>query len=198
MIGVVDYGAGNLRSVLKAFQYLGLPARIVDQPGQLRSVQKIVIPGVGAFGAAAEKLEACGFRGPIMEWSAEGRPLLGICLGMQLFMDTSEETPGANGLGIIAGHSRRLPAGKVPQIGWNRVKPKVFEPLFVGLSVEVWMYFLHSYYAVPDDPSSVVATAQYGVRFPAALRLGSAVGVQFHPEKSSTAGLVLLKNWGQA
>ncbi len=195
MIGIVDYGAGNLRSVLKAFEFIGLPAQVLAAPAEMKGASRIVVPGVGAFGAAVEKLDASGFRAPLTDWVAAGRPLLGICLGMQLFLDSSEETPGPRGLGIIPGGNRKFTAGKVPQIGWNRVASSG-DPLFAGLSAAPWFYFVHSYYAAPDDPAMVVATADYGITFPAALRSGSAVGVQFHPEKSGEAGLALLKNWG--
>lgn len=197
MIGIVDYGAGNLRSVLKAFEFLGLPAQVIASPAGMKDASRIVVPGVGAFGAAVEKLDASGFRAPLADWVAAGRPLLGICLGMQLFLDSSEETPGPRGLGIIPGGNRKFTAGKVPQIGWNRVAAGT-DPLFAGLPAEPWFYFVHSYYAAPNDPSAVVATADYGIAFPAALRKGSVVGVQFHPEKSGDAGLALLKNWGRS
>ncbi len=196
MIGIVDYGAGNLRSVLKAFDFIGIPAQVIGVPDEMKGVTHIVVPGVGAFGAAVEKLDASGFRAPLTGWVAAGRPLLGICLGMHLFLDSSEETPGSCGLGIIRGGNRKFTVGKVPQIGWNRVIP-TSDPLFTGLPAEPWFYFVHSYYAVPDDPVVTIATADYGVTFPAALRKGSAVGVQFHPEKSGEAGLALLKNWGR-
>ncbi|HSA33169.1 MAG TPA: imidazole glycerol phosphate synthase subunit HisH [bacterium] len=198
MIGIVDYDAGNLRSVLKAFEYLGLPAKVLAAPADMQGASRIVVPGVGAFGAAVDKLDASGFRAPLTDWVAAGRPLLGICLGMQLFLDSSEETPGPRGLGIIPGGNRKFTAGKVPQIGWNRIAAAADEPLFTGLPAAAWFYFVHSYYAAPDDPSAVVATADYGISFPAALRRGSAVGVQFHPEKSGEAGLALLNNWGRS
>lgn len=197
MIGIVDYGAGNLRSVLKAFEFLGLPAQVIASPAGMKDASRIVVPGVGAFGAAVEKLDASGFRTPLADWVVAGRPLLGICLGMQLFLDSSEETPGPRGLGIIPGGNRKFTAGKVPQIGWNRVVTGG-DPLFAGLPAAPWFYFVHSYYAAPNDPSAVVATADYGIAFPAALRKGSAVGVQFHPEKSGAAGLALLQNWGRS
>lgn len=197
MIGIVDYGAGNLRSVLKAFEFLGLPAQVLAAPAEMKSVSRIVVPGVGAFGAAVEKFDASGFRAPLTDWVAAGRPLLGICLGMQLFLDSSEETPGPRGLGIIPGGNRKFTAGKVPQIGWNRVAAGT-DPLFAGLPAEPWFYFVHSYYAAPVDTAAVIATADYGITFPAALRSGSAVGVQFHPEKSGEAGLALLNNWGRS
>jgi imidazole glycerol phosphate synthase glutamine amidotransferase subunit len=198
MIGVIDYGAGNLRSALKAFEFLGLPAQVVTSPAELKNTSRIVVPGVGAFGAAVERLDASGFRRPLCDWIAAGRPLLGICLGMQLLLDTSAETPGACGLGIIPGDNRKFTAGKGPQIGWNRVRSTADEPVFSGMREDGWFYFVHSYYATPLNGAAVVATATYGIDFPAALRSGSAVGVQFHPEKSGPAGLALLERWGRS
>ncbi len=195
MIGVVDYGAGNLHSVLKVFDFIGFSARVIADPDEMATVSRIVVPGVGSFGTAVERLDAAGFRQPLLAWVAAGRPLLGICLGMQLFLDASEETPGSRGLGIVAGENRKFTSGKVPQIGWNRVAC-ADDPLFTGLPETPWFYFVHSYYAVPDDSAVIIATADYGVTFPAAIRKGSAAGVQFHPEKSGETGLMLLKNWG--
>jgi len=197
MIGVIDYGAGNLRSVLKAFEFLKLPVRVIDAPAEMRAVSRIVVPGVGAFGAAVEKLDASGFRAPLTDWVAAGKPFLGICLGMQLLLEASEESPGARGLGIVAGTNRRFTSGKVPQIGWNQVELDS-DPLFAGMPATPWFYFVHGYYAVPVDTTVVIATATYGTTFPAIIRAGSALGVQFHPEKSGEAGLALLNKWGRS
>jgi len=195
MIGIVDYGAGNLRSVRKALDHVGASCRIVSGVGELEGVGRIVLPGVGAFGAAVSRLEERGFLGFLGEWIRADRPFLGICLGLQLLFEGSSESEGVRGLGFFEGACLRFREGKVPQIGWNRVMTVPGSPLFDGIGDGTFFYFLHGYYAAPADESAVVARTTYGVTFASAVRRGRVWAVQFHPEKSGDAGLRFLANW---
>lgn len=192
MIAVVDYGAGNLRSVEFALDRLGVAHRRAPGPDALSGADGLVLPGVGAAQSAMGELEARGLAGPLR---ATDLPLLGVCLGMQLLTDVSEEGDAEVAcLGLIPGRTRRFRAGvRLPQIGWNSVRLRD-DPLFRGLGEEAWFYFLHGYRAVCED-AWVTATAEYGEPFPAALRRGRVAGVQFHPEKSGSAGLRVLANF---
>ena len=198
MIGIVDYGAGNLRSVRKAFDFLGFESRLVDGAGGLEGIDRLVLPGVGAFGAAARRLRAGGLFGPVEKWLEAGRPFLGICLGLQLLFETSEESPGEPGLAVFRGGCRRLREKKVPQIGWNTVTPGAAAggtALLRSLPAEPYFYFVHSYSVAPEDDSLVVGRTDYGGPYPSIAGRGRVWGVQFHPEKSGELGLGLLRNW---
>ena len=188
---VVDYGMGNLRNVQRAFEHVGAPVRVSGSADDVRAAEALVLPGVGAFGEAARRIDRLGLREAILAHVKAGKPLLGICLGMQLLFDASDESPGAAGLGIIAGRVRSLPAGvKVPHIGWNDVVPVVPDPMLESPGV---FYFVHSYAA--DPVPGTFAIAEHGRGFCAAVRRGSVVGVQFHPEKSQASGLALLRKF---
>jgi len=195
-LGVIDYGSGNLRSVCKAIEAAGSTPSLVTAPSGLDSLDAIVVPGVGAFAHCAENLRATGLWNPVREWALSGRPYLGICLGYQLLFESSEESPGIEGLGVLKGRVVRFSdaALKVPHMGWNTLS-KTFGPLYNGLSGDVSMYFVHSYYPVPADSSLVSAWSDYGVSFAAGVSSGVLHAVQFHPEKSQSAGLALLRNF---
>ena len=195
-LGVIDYGSGNLRSVCKALEAAGSSPSLVTGPSGLAGLDAIVVPGVGAFAHCAENLRATGLWDPVREWALSGRPYLGICLGYQLLFESSEESPGVDGLGVLKGRVVRFSdAGlKVPHMGWNTLS-KTSGPLYHGLSDEVSMYFVHSYYPVPADSSLVSACSDYGVSFAAGVSSGALHAVQFHPEKSQSAGLALLRNF---
>ena len=195
-LGVIDYGSGNLRSVCKAIEAAGSTPSLVTDPSGLDSLDAIVVPGVGAFAHCAENLRATGLWNPVREWALSGRPYLGICLGYQLLFESSEESPGIEGLGVLKGRVVRFSdsALKVPHMGWNTLS-KTSGPLYNGLSGDVSMYFVHSYYPVPADSSLVSAWSDYGVSFAAGVSSGVLHAVQFHPEKSQSAGLALLRNF---
>lgn len=195
-LGVIDYGSGNLRSVCKALEAAGSTPTLVTDPSGLDGLDAIVVPGVGAFAHCAENLRATGLWNPVREWALSGRPYLGICLGYQLLFESSEESPGVEGLGVLKGRVLRFPdAGlKVPHMGWNTLS-KTSGPLYNGLSGDVSMYFVHSYYPAPADSSVVSAWSDYGLSFAAGVSSGALHAVQFHPEKSQSAGLALLRNF---
>jgi len=195
-LGVIDYGSGNLRSVCKAIEAAGSTPSLVTDPSGLESLDAIVVPGVGAFAHCAENLRATGLWNPVREWALAGRPYLGICLGYQLLFESSEESPGVEGLGVLKGRVVRFSdaALKVPHMGWNTLS-KTCGLLYNGLSGDVSMYFVHSYYPVPADSSLVSAWSDYGVSFAAGVSSGALHAVQFHPEKSQSAGLALLRNF---
>jgi len=198
MIGIVDYGAGNLRSVSKAFDFLGFESRLVDGAPALEGVERLVLPGVGAFGQAASQLRARKLFAPVKEWLEAGRPFLGICLGLQLLFESSEESPGDRGLAAFRGSCRKLRARKVPQIGWNTVSAGdegAAPALLCGIPNRSYFYFVHSYCAAPAEPGLAVALTDYGGPYPSIAARGRVWGVQFHPEKSSELGLRLLSNW---
>ena len=195
-LGVIDYGSGNLRSVCKALEAAGSTPTLVTEPSGLDSLDAIVVPGVGAFAHCAENLRATGLWNPVREWALSGRPYLGICLGYQLLFESSEESPGVEGLGVLKGRVVRFPdaALKVPHMGWNTLS-NTSGPLYKGLSGDVSMYFVHSYYPAPADSSLVSAWSDYGLSFAAGVSSGALHAVQFHPEKSQSAGLALLRNF---
>ena len=204
MTGVINYGAGNLGSVMNALKRLSIPARFVSGPEELlpgnSPFEKIIFPGDGHFASAMTLLEKSGYSQAIKEWIRSDRPFLGICIGMQLLFDSSEESQNrhggaVNGLSIIPGTVRRFPGRKVPQIGWNQTAPRHSAPLFNGLGANTFFYYIHSYYVDPVDNSVCAAEAEYGLRYCSAVQRGALAAVQFHPEKSGTAGLRLLKNW---
>ena len=198
MIAIIDYGAGNLQSVRKAFDYLGVQTQVTSDPKVLLDAEAAILPGVGAFGDSMQALESVGMVQPIRDFVTSNRPFLGICLGMQLLFEGSEESPGVPGLGILKGTIARIPAEKglkIPHIGWNSLALRQQGGLFQGLEEEPYVYFVHSYYLHACDPSIVSAQTEYGVVIDAAVCRGSLHAVQFHPEKSGKTGLAMLKNF---
>ena len=195
-IGVVDYGSGNLRSVCKALEASGASATLVSEASRLAGFDAVVVPGVGSFGDCAANLQATGLREPLREWIQAGRPYLGICLGYQLLFESSEESPGVSGLGVLPGTVIRFsdPGLKVPHMGWNSLSD-LKGPLFGGLPEETAFYFVHSFFPVPSDPSLASSTCEYGRRFAASISRGALHATQFHPEKSQVAGLAVLRNF---
>lgn len=197
-VGIVDYDAGNIRSLTGALDELKRPWRMLGSARDVEALGKeegarLILPGVGAFGAAMGSLNAKGLADPLREWLAADRPFLGICLGLQLLYEGSEEDPGVPGLGFLKGSCEKFKVElKIPCIGWNRVLPEPgAEAVFGGKSGE-WFYFVHSYHA-PRASECVAATTDYEYRFPCAIRKGRAIAFQFHPEKSSLGGLALLE-----
>jgi glutamine amidotransferase len=195
MIGIIDYGAGNLRSVRKALDYLGVESRILHTPGDFQGLDKLILPGVGAFRAAVEKLREFQMSQAILDWIAADKPFLGICVGMQVLFDCGEESPGTAGMGVFAGEVPRFRHAKVPQIGWNRLHIRKASPLLDGIAEGSFFYFLHGYYCSPADSDIVVAETEYAITYAAIVQRGNTYAVQFHPEKSAENGLLLLKNW---
>lgn len=195
MIAIIDYGAGNLRSVKKAFDFLKVQSKIASRSEEIDNAEKIVLPGVGAFGAAAEKLQTSDFWEYIQGWIREDRPFLGICLGMQLLMESSDESTEVSGLHKFGGKCLRFQSGKVPQIGWNNVEIERDSRLFTGINNNAFFYFLHGYFVQSEDREIITAQTEYGVRYPSVIEKGNVIGVQFHPEKSGATGLRLLQNW---
>ena len=205
MIAIIDYGMGNLRSVQKGFEKVGLEAVVTADPKVVLAAERIVLPGVGAFRDCMRNLEQGGFVEPILRVIREGRPFLGICVGMQLLLTDSVEFGLYQGLNVIPGHVLRFPDGmeesgeklKVPHMGWNQLSIRRPAPVFKGTDDGTNVYFVHSYYGLPDDESVVAATSSYGIEFCAALWKDNIVATQFHPEKSQDAGLRILKNFGE-
>lgn len=199
MIAIIDYRMGNLRSAQKGFEHAGVTDVVVtDDPAVVERADGIVLPGVGAFRDAAANLKASGIEEVIKHRVAHGTPFLGICLGLQLLVDIGFEDGEWTGLGMVGGTCERLPGGvKVPHIGWNTVEYPRSSALFAGIPESTAFYFVHSYRIVPSDESVVAGTTEYGVRFVSAIQDGNIFAVQFHPEKSSGAGLSLLANFGR-
>lgn len=197
MIAIIDYGMSNLRSVRHAFEYLGAEARIVDAPETLRNARALVLPGDGAFGPAMENLRARGWLEPICDAIARGVPFLGICLGMQLLFDSSQENGEHRGLGILRGRVKKFPraAGKIPQIGWNQLRVSADSKFLAGVRDGTYAYFVHSYYCQADDAKVIAAKTEYGIEYAAAVEHGNVWGAQFHPEKSGAEGLRMLGNF---
>ena len=201
MIGIVDYGMGNLGSVTNACRFLNLDARIVTRPAELGACSAVILPGVGAFGDCMEHLASHGFVEATREWIAADKPFLGICVGLQALFEGSEESPGVAGLGVLPGFVRKFNATgdcKVPQIGWNRVRfQRPESPLFKGVADQTYFYFVHSFYAMAAEDSVAAGVADYaGVTYTAAVWRSNLMAVQFHPEKSQQWGLQMLKNFG--
>ncbi|MEY4079805.1 MAG: imidazole glycerol phosphate synthase subunit HisH [Actinomycetota bacterium] len=198
-IAVLDYGIGNLRSAQKALEHVGARAELTSDAAVARAADAVVLPGVGAFGACMDALRANGLEEVVHESVASGKPFIGICVGMQMLFDASEEDPGARGLGVIPGNVKWVPAGVPrPQMQWNRLTLCMPDPMFDGLGENPWMYFVHSLHGVPNDASDVAATVHYGSTLNVAFRRGNVFATQFHPEKSATAGLTLLGNFVKA
>lgn len=199
MIAIIDYGVGNLRSVEKAFHFIGQEAVVTSDKDVILGADDVVLPGVGAFADAMENLKNAGMVDVVKRVIEDGRPFLGICLGMQLLFDYSEEGgEKVKGLGIFKGSIRQLPLDmnlKVPHMGWNSLRVKEDCPLFKNLQKNPYVYFVHSYYLTADDKDIVVATTNYGIDFDAAIGKGNVYATQFHPEKSGEVGLNILRNW---
>ena len=195
-IGVVDYGSGNLRSVCKALEAIGASVSLVTTAAQLDTLEAVVVPGVGAFGDCAQNLRKAGLWEPLTEWLQAERPYLGICLGYQLLFESSEESPGHKGIGILPGRVVRFAGSglKIPHIGWNTLLG-ARGPIYRTLPASPYFYFVHSYFPVPADDLLVSARCEYGGTFAASVSRGSLHATQFHPEKSQSAGLALLKNF---
>ncbi len=195
MIGIIDYGAGNLYSVQKALNYLGLPNSLVSHSGEVTACDKLLLPGVGHFGSAMERLQASALLPALKDWLWADRPFLGICLGMQMLFGDSEEAPEVKGLDFFKGHVRSYTCCPRLQIGWNvahAIKASAIWPQ----SANDYYYYVNGYYVMPADREIVVGLSDYGGEFAAAVQCGRIWGVQFHPEKSSAAGMELLRRWG--
>lgn len=200
MIGIIDYGMGNLGSVTNACRFLEVPAKVITRPEESSECDALILPGVGAFGDCMEHLSKTGFVPMILDWVAKDRPLLGICLGLQVLFSGSEESPGVPGLGILPGRVKKFPERrgfKVPQIGWNMVQWKKPSPVFSGLPDGTFFYFVHSFYVECDDPSVVAGETEYGLQYVSAISRGNLSAVQFHPEKSQKDGLRLIENFAR-
>ncbi len=194
-IALIDYGAGNLRSAGRALQAAGGSPVVVTEPSGLEGADVIVVPGVGAFAPAMARLAAARLVEPLRAAARFGVPLIAICLGMQLLFEDSDEGEPTSGLSLLAGRVVRLPDGvKVPHMGWNTLEITAPAPIFDGLPESPYVYFVHSYVAAPADPRAVLAETAYGRRFPAVVQQGTVWGLQFHPEKSSRTGAVILRN----
>lgn len=198
-IAIIDYGMGNLYSVEKAFVKLGADVVVSSDPAVIAAADKVVLPGVGAFGDCMKNLHACHMVETLQAVAASGKPLMGICLGLQVLFDGSEEDPGVKGLGLLSGMVRRIeaPGMKIPHMGWNNLVMRTESPLLAALPAEPFVYFVHSYHAVPTDPAVVTAVTEYGGDVTAAVGKGNIQAVQFHPEKSSSIGMKILQNFIQ-
>lgn len=197
MITIIDYGMGNLYSVEKALVKLGASVVVTSNPDEILKADKVVLPGVGAFGDCMHNLGSYGLVPTIKQVVAEGKPFMGICLGLQLLFDGSEEDPGVAGLGILSGMIKKIvaPGLKVPHMGWNNLSFKTESCLFTALPSNPFVYFVHSYHAVPQDTSIITAVTEYGAEVTAAVGRDNIQAVQFHPEKSSTIGMKILENF---
>jgi glutamine amidotransferase len=198
-VAIIDYGVGNLRSVEKAFHAGGVEAQVSADERVLRSAERLVLPGVGAFRACMEALAERGFDRLVREHVAARKPLLGVCVGMQMLFEESEEFGTTRGLGFLKGRVRRFPEGlRVPQVGWNQVAWKGGHALSEGIGNKTFFYFVHSFFCEADEAEAVVGETEYGLTYPSVVAHGNVRGVQFHPEKSQAAGLRLLKNFAEA
>jgi len=197
MIAIIDYGVGNLFSVEKAFVKLGADVIVTSDAEEIAKADKIVLPGVGAFGDCMQNLIESGLIPTILDAVATGKPFLGICVGLQILFEGSEESPGIAGLGIIKGMVKKIyaPTLKIPHMGWNSLELAAVSPLFQALPKSPYVYFVHSYYAVPEDPSVITAVTEYGQQVTAAVAQKNIQATQFHPEKSGDIGLLILKNF---
>ena len=200
MVAIIDYDAGNIKSVEKAMQLLGQEVKITRDRDEIMAADHVILPGVGAFGDAMEKLHQYGLVEVIHEVTKKGTPFLGICLGLQLLFESSDETPGVEGLGILKGKIVKIPPApglKIPHMGWNSLHLQNDGRLFKGIPEETYVYFVHSYYLQAKEPEIVKATAQYGVTIHASVEKDNIFACQFHPEKSGEPGLQILKNFGE-
>lgn len=201
MIAIVDYGMGNLWSVEKAFRKMGYAVSVTRDGDEIARAEAMVLPGVGAFGDCVRSLERLGLNEPIVRHLDGGKPFLGICLGLQVLFERSEESPEVRGLGVFEGEVIKFSADsgglKIPHMGWNNVSYNRASPIFEGVPEGSWFYFVHSYYAAPGDRSLVLGSTEYGVRFASAVGKESVYALQFHPEKSSVLGLRILDNFAR-
>ncbi len=198
MTAIIDYDAGNIKSVEKALLFLGEQVCVTREREKILSADRVVLPGVGSFGKAMERIRSCGLEDVIKEIVSRGTPFLGICLGLQLLFERSEECEGVAGLGILRGEIIRIPekeGGKVPQIGWNSLRYPRKGRLFEGVAEESYVYFVHSYYLKAGEENIVTATAEYNTLIHASVEKGNVFACQFHPEKSSETGLKILRNF---
>ena len=199
MIGIVNYGVGNLQSVKNSLDFLNIPNAIVDNPKEIQKFDKIILPGVGAFGAAMEKLNSLGFAGEIKKFASENKPILGICLGMQLLFDEGYEHGRHKGLGLVEGKvlpfNEKVKDLPLPQIGWNNITKENTSPLLENIENNSNFYFVHSFYCEPEEKDIVSASSDYGIKFASIIHKKNIFSCQFHPEKSQTAGLQILKNF---
>ena len=197
-VAIIDYGVGNLRSVEKAFAASGVDAKVTGNAAEIRAASKLVLPGVGAFGSCMRALVDRGFDSLVKERVAEEVPLLGVCVGMQLLFDESEEFGRTVGLGLLKGRVRRFSEGLlVPQVGWNSIRQCRAHSLFEGIANDSFFYFVHSYYCEPRDPEVVLGITEYGSGYASVVAKGNVGGVQFHPEKSQAMGLRMLANFAE-
>jgi len=197
-VGIVDYGRGNIRSVENAFLAIGADVVLIRTPEEMEGITHLVVPGQGEFGDCAANLKKQGMFAPIQQWAAEDKPYLGICVGYQLLFEHGEESPDAEGLGILPGTVKRFPdvGLKIPHMGWNSVQPTdPTHPIWAEMPAEPYFYFVHSYYPEPADAKHIAATCDYALPFAAAITRGNLIATQFHPEKSQHNGLQLLKNF---
>ena len=200
MIGIIDYDAGNIRSVDKALSYLGEKTVVSRDPDILKSVDKVILPGVGSFGQAMENLHRYELVPVIRDMIEDGKPFLGICLGLQLLFESSEESPGAEGLGILKGKILKIPSSpglKIPHMGWNSLQLQNNGRLFRNIPQDTYVYFVHSYYLQAQEPEIVKAVTGYGTEIHASVEKDNVFACQFHPEKSGKYGLEILKNFAE-
>jgi glutamine amidotransferase len=197
-VAIIDYGVGNLRSVEKAFAAMGCEAVVSGDARVLGAARRLVLPGVGAFGACMKALCERGFDRLVRERAAEGTPLLGVCVGMQMLFEESEEFGRSEGLGLLGGRVRRFSESLlVPQTGWNQVAQRGAHALLTGIEEGAFFYFVHSFYCEPEEPEVVRGETEYGANYASVVARGALCGVQFHPEKSQAAGLRLLRNFAE-
>lgn len=200
MIAIIDYGAGNLQSVKKALDFIGAESIITDNPSEIEKCDKILLPGVGSFGDAMESMKKKNLVEPVKQNALSGKPFLGICLGLQLLFESSEESEGVCGLGILKGKVKKFPDNmglKIPHIGWNSVDIKQNDAVFKDIPDNSYVYFVHSYYLEAENENEVAAVTHYGIDFHSAVGKNNIFAVQFHPEKSGDVGLRILKNFAE-
>lgn len=196
MFVIIDYGAGNIKSVSKALDYLKAKHKITNSPKDIANAEKLIFPGVGNFGEVMAQLEKLKLIRPIKEFISSGKPYLGICLGLQVLFESSEESSGVKGLGILKGNVKKLKTKfKIPQIGWNTINIKKKSKLLAGIKEGSYFYFVHSYYVQPSDKKVILTTTDYETEFVSAVEKENIYAVQFHPEKSGDAGLKVLENF---
>ncbi len=198
MIAIIDYGAGNLQSVKKAFDFIGAESVITDNPEIINACDRILLPGVGSFGDAMNSMTEKGLVETVKQNALSGKPFLGICLGLQLLFEESEESPGVQGLGIFKGKIKKFSSDmglKIPHIGWNSLEIKQKDGIFKGVSENSYVYFVHSYYLHAEDENDIACVTNYGIDFHSAVGKNNVFATQFHPEKSGDVGLQILKNF---
>ena len=199
MIAIIDYGAGNIKSVYKALKFIGADCKVTSDKDEILNADGAILPGVGSFGDAMDTMTKRGIKDTIIEYTKSGKPFLGICLGLQLLFPESEETPGVKGLDIFKGTITKIPNQnrtlKIPHMGWNNISIKQKNGIFKDIEGEPYVYFVHSFYLKAQDKDIVAATTQYGIEIDAAVQKGNIIATQFHPEKSGEVGLKMLKNF---